>query len=265
MSLGQEIRSERQARAILKLAADAHPSTWRAAFQREVKAAHPDRGGDTEQVRLVIEAYRFLKLVETGPRPAPPGPAPRPAAARPRRAAPRPTAPEPEAQPQPQPQVEPSAPPKTIAVSIMEAFIGCERTVGLPGGKACRLVIPGGLRAGDVVRFGQGGEHRATIEIAPMPDAELKGADLWLTVAVSAEFQREGGRMEVDTPLGRRQFWVSRTSAARGLFRAPGEGLPARGARAKGHLYLRFELDEGLGESPARSLLDRFASIWGGR
>ena len=68
--------------------------------------------------------------------------------------------------------------------------------------------------------------------------------------------------MEVETPLGPRRFWVSRTSAARGLFRAPGEGLPARPNRAKGHLYLRFRLDETLGQRPIKSLLARFASAW---
>ena len=54
----------------------------------------------------------------------------------------------------------------------------------------------------------------------------------------------------------------SRTSASRGLFRAPGEGLPARPGRAKGHLYLKFELDESLKQSPAKSLLARFAAAW---
>ncbi len=75
MSSGAEIRSEYQARAILRLTRDAPPSTWRAAFQREVKAAHPDRGGDAERMRLVIEAYRFLKTERPfGPRAAAPRP-----------------------------------------------------------------------------------------------------------------------------------------------------------------------------------------------
>src|ERR1700751_379428 len=103
MSTG-DIRTEDQARAILKLAPDAPASVWRAAFQRAVKTAHPDQGGDGEQVRLVIEAYRFLKShdgarpgvrFEAGPRP--PRPAPRPQAraetAPPSRPPPEPAAP----------------------------------------------------------------------------------------------------------------------------------------------------------------------------
>ena len=269
MTSGAEIRTEREARAILKLAADAPPSTWRAAFQREVKAAHPDRGGDDEHVRLVIEAYRFLKTADLkpaapGPRP-PPRPEPRAARAEPPRR-PEPRAeprPEPKAEAPPQARPEPAAPRATrFRISIVEAFRGCDKTVRLTAGKRFKVRLPVGLQTGDVVRFGQDGEHRLTVEVEPLPGVELKGADLWLTVAVSAEFIKEGGRMEVETPIGPRKFWVSRTSASRGLFRAPGEGLPARTGRAKGHLYLKFELDLTLKQSPAKSLLARFAAAW---
>ena len=61
MNPGAEIRTESQARATLKMGPNDPPSTWRPAFQREAKAAHPDQGGDSERVRLVIDAYNFLK------------------------------------------------------------------------------------------------------------------------------------------------------------------------------------------------------------
>ncbi len=257
MKTGDDIRTEPHARAILKLAADAAPSTWRAAFQREVKAAHPDRGGDPERFRLVIQAYAFLKTVDVAPRrPVRASPRPRPSAAAAARAQP---APRPE--PRPEPDVEVSHDP-LLRLSIVEAFRGCEKSMRGHGGKQFKIRLPAGLQTGDVVRFGAEGEHRATIAVTPIQGAELQGADLWLTVAVSAEFLKEGGRMEVDTPLGARKFWVSRTSASRGLYRAPGEGLPARAARPRGHLYLKFELDESLNQSSAKSLLARFAAVW---
>jgi curved DNA-binding protein len=145
---------------------------------------------------------------------------------------------------------------------VAEAFKGCERELRVKQRRKFKVRLPGGLQTGDVVRFGNDGEHFVTIEVTPHEGAQLRGADLWLTVRVSAEFLKEGGRMEVDTPLGVRRFWVSRTSAARGLFRSPGDGLPARSNRAKGHLYLKFELDPALDRSPARSLLQRFAAAW---
>jgi len=256
MSPGDDIRSEPQARAILKLAADAAPSTWRAAFQREVKAAHPDRGGDPERFRLVIAAYEFLKRVDVAPRrPVRPPPRSRPAAATAKA--------EPAPRPQPQPAPDSGPPPEPfLRLSIVEAFHGCDKTLRGGADKQFKVRLPGGLQTGDVVRFGAAGEHRASIAVEPIAGAELKGADLWLTVAVSAEFLKEGGRMEVDTPLGPRKFWVSRTSASRGLYRAPGEGLPARATRPKGHLYLKFELDVTLSQSSAKSLLARFAAMW---
>lgn len=261
MSSGAEIRTERQARATLRLAPNDPPSTWRAAFQREVKAAHPDQGGDSERVRLVIEAYNFLKTQAPDQRrvwPAGPKPQPRspPQATRPE------PEPKPEARPEPAPEAAAPRPDPSIRISIVEAFRGAERLVRLNTGKTLKVRLPAGLQTGDAVRFGEGGEHRLTIEVEPMPRAELKGADLWLTVGVSAEFSREGGRIELDTPLGPRKFWVSRTSAARGLYRVPGEGLPARSGREKGHLFMRFEPDASLNQSPAKSLLARFAQVW---
>lgn len=260
MSPGADIRSEYQARAILKLALDAPPSTWRTAFQREAKAAHPDRGGDSERMRLVIEAYRFLKARDGAGAQARPEPR---AQAQPQ-ARPQPRAARPEPPPEPEARAEPppgrADPP--LKISIVEAFRGAERMVALRSGQKFKVRLPSGLQSGDVVRFGVEGEHRLTIEVESLNRAELKGADLWLTVGVSREFLTEGGRVELDTPLGPRKFWVSRTSAARGLYRVPGEGLPGRGGRERGHLFLKFEADDSLNERPAKSLLARFAAAW---
>ncbi len=268
MSSGLDIRTEFEARVILKLAPGDPPSLWRAAFQREAKAAHPDQGGDVERMRLVIEAYRFL--TKAAPSPGRPGPRPASRTAPP---PPRPDwwseSPKPEAKAEPEPpKAEPKPEPARaqregpFSISIIEAFRGADKTVRLSPGRKFKVRLPAGLQTGDVVRFGDEGQHRLTIHVVALPGVELKGADLWLTVGVSPEFLKVGGRMEVETPLGPRKFWVSRTSAARGLFRAPGEGLPARANRPKGCLYLKFQLDESLGRSPTKSLLARFAAAW---
>jgi curved DNA-binding protein len=280
MTSGAHIRSEFQARAILKLAADDPPSTWRAAFQREAKAAHPDRGGDSERMRLVIEAYRFLKTEDLSPKRPPPRPEPRyrpqPRAARPKpppepearpEPPPRPEAraeppPEPRSRPRPRREREQEGPDPPLKISIVEAFRGAERLVRLKSGQQFKVRLPSGLQTGDMVRFGAAGEHRITIEVETMARAELKGADLWLEVGVSREFLKEGGRVEIEGPLGPRAFWVSRTSVSRGLYRAPNEGLPARNGRERGHLFLKFEADDSLNERPAKSLLARFAAAW---
>jgi curved DNA-binding protein len=211
-------------------------------------------------MRLVIEAYRFLHTNEPAAAPPPPRPEPR---ARPPAGAARPQPPpQPQARPEPSPESEPERPTPPLKISIVEAFRGAERLVRLTSGHRFRVRLPSGLQTGDVVRFGEQGEHRLTVEVESLARAELIGADLWLTVGVSREFLKEGGRVELDTPLGPRKFWVSRTSAARGLYRVPSEGLPARNGRERGHLFLKFEADDSLDEKPAKSLLARFAAAW---
>ena len=100
-------------------------------------------------------------------------------------------------------------------------------------------------------------DQRIAVSIMPEPGAEVRGDDLWMTVPVSEAFLKSGGRLEVTTPLGRRSLWISRSSATRGLFRAPGEGLPATETRPRGHLYLRLKLDPALADTPAKTLFNK--------
>ncbi len=70
--MSQGAQSDRQmttadALRVLGVSGDADAEALRAAFRAAAKRAHPDHhGGDGEQVRLVIEAYRRLR--PTGPR-----------------------------------------------------------------------------------------------------------------------------------------------------------------------------------------------------
>ncbi|HPA38825.1 MAG TPA: molecular chaperone DnaJ, partial [Phenylobacterium sp.] len=61
----------------------------------------------------------------------------------------------------------------------------------------------------------------------------------------------------------RRPSGVSTEKAgARGLVRLPGQGLPARGRRREGHLFLRLTPQTRTTASAARTLLRRFAAAW---
>ena len=90
----------------------------------------------------------------------------------------------------------------------------------------------------------------------------VRGDALWLTVPVEPRLLAEGGRITVETPLGRRVVWITKKAGARGLVRLPGQGLPARGRRREGHLFLRLTPQTRTTASAARTLLRRFAAAW---
>jgi curved DNA-binding protein len=227
-----EITTAAEARALLAVLPDAAPDVVRAAFRRAAKAAHPDRGGDPAEFRRVLDAYRLLSAKAPG---APQSPRQTEA-----------------------PQARQAQNP-TLRISVAEAFLGAAKIVRLPDGRERTAKLPPGLRSGDFVRIGA---HTIAVSIAPEPGAEVRGDDLWLTAPVSEAFLKSGGRLDVSTPFGRRSLWISRSSASRGLFRAPGEGLPATDTRPRGHLYLRLKPDPALADTRAKSLLRRFAAAW---
>jgi curved DNA-binding protein len=241
-----EITTAAQASALLGVARDAPLDVVRAAFRLAAKAAHPDRGGDPAEFRRVLDAYRLLSAkASAAGRGEPPPPK---------------AYPEPAAEP-PAAKARPTQNP-VLRISVAEAFLGATKTVRLADGRRGKVKLPPGMRSGDIARFGPDEDQRIAVSIAPEPGAEVRGDDLWLTIAVSEEFIKSGGRMEVTTPFGKRSLWISRSSASRGLFRAPGEGLPATETRPRGHLYLRLSPDPALADTPAKSLLRRFAAAW---
>jgi curved DNA-binding protein len=101
------------------------------------------------------------------------------------------------------------------------------------------------------------------VRITAEPNRTVVADDIWLTVTVDPRTLRDGARVEVDTPAGSVSVWVPRSFPPDGRLRLKGEGLPARGGRPQGHMYLKF-VPEVAEESTARSLLARFASAWTG-
>ncbi len=90
----------------------------------------------------------------------------------------------------------------------------------------------------------------------------VRGNDVWLTVHVAPAVLKKGGRVVLDTPLGRRTVWIDRRAAERGLVRLEGQGLPARGRHPRGHLFLRLATERAASDSPALNLLRRFTAAW---
>ena len=69
-------------------------------------------------------------------------------------------------------------------------------------------------------------------------------------------------RVSTRRVFGRRVVWLSKKAGERRLVRLPGQGLPARGTRPQGHLFLRLSPATDEAHSAARTLLRRFAAAW---
>lgn len=220
--------SLKYAREVLGVSAVATPAEIRQAFRAAAKRAHPDAGGDEGAFRQVVEAYRRLQdpLSERFVQP----PVRRRAAANP-----------------------------DLEISPRVALEGGEVDHRLPDGRLIRITLPPGLRSGDNV-------VAAGAELAVYIRAEdgviVRGDDLWMTAKVAPALLKKGGRITLDTPLGRHSVWIDRKAAERGLVRVEEQGLPARGRRLRGHLFIRLSAAPGLADSAALALLRRFAAAW---
>jgi len=218
-----------RAREVLGVGPLASGGEVRRAFREAAKRAHPDRiGGGGERFREVVAAYHRLQHppVERGLAP-------------------------------PAPRVEP---PGVLAIGPLVALGGGSASHRLSDGRTIRVRLPAGLRSGDTVRAGG-----ASLTVAITAEAAMlvRGDDLWLSVDVDPRTLVEGGRIALETPLGRRIVWVTRKAGERGLVRVVGQGLPARGSHRQGHLFVRLSARRGgQADSAARALLRRFAAAW---
>lgn len=103
-----------------------------------------------------------------------------------------------------------------------------------------------------------------TYEVAVRGDGQVmvRGDDVWISVALDPRLLAEGGRIGLETPLGRRVVWITKKAGERGLIRLIGQGLPARGRHRQGHLFLRLTAQKRTTDTAAQTLRRRFAAAW---
>lgn len=238
---GGEITTEQQARQVLNLSATATLDEIRRAFRAAVRRVHPDRGGDVDDLRRVIDAHRLLTDLQDTRRRLPPATT---AMARSR----------PTPRPVPKPQYR-----LPLEISTTVAVHGGRRAVRLPDGRRGQLKLPPGLRAGDTVRLATPSGAILMSVTYPKGEYEVRGDDLWADLPVAPHQLEDGGAVEVDTPQGRRSVTIAPGAT---VLRLQGQGLPPRGERPQGHLFLRLIADPSLGRNRAKDLLRRFTAAW---
>ncbi len=220
----------KEARTLLGVEPTATAGDLRRAFREAAKQAHPDRpGGDEARFRQVVDAYNRLRQIK------------------------------PDAAWFMQPPAPCAPAPEHLSIPPQVAFGGGSVEHALPDGRRIRLRLPAGLRTGDRVRAGQA---ELSVVVRGSEGTVVRGDDLWVTATVDPRTLAEGGRISLETPLGRRIVWVTRKAGEKGLVRLAGAGLPARGRHPQGHLFIRLASRTSARDTAARALLRRFAAAW---
>ncbi len=227
-----EVASTREAYAVLGLTGPAEGEVLTAAFRTAIKAARPDTpGGSEARFRKVIAAWGLIRQ-DTAPL-ALAAPAPR----------------------------APALP--VVGLSPDAALNGGVVEVRL-GSRKLRVRVPAGLRSGEHLRLKAAGDAGADLYLPVLVrgDGRLSavGDDLYMTCPVAPRLLDEGGRLEIETHAGPRSAWLVGGHQPPRL-RLKGLGLPARGARPQGHLFVTLEPSQDA-PSAAEDLLVRFTRVW---
>ena len=96
----------------------------------------------------------------------------------------------------------------SITVPFLTSVLGGKHHITLDNGESFDIKIPAGIKTGKTLRVrgkgksyqGQRGDLLIVVNVAPSPDYERKGNDLYKTIDVPLKTALFGGKIEVDTP-----------------------------------------------------------------
>jgi curved DNA-binding protein len=140
-----------------------------------------------------------------------------------------------------------------VSVDLLDAVLGREVRLQVPGRGALRVRIPAGADDGTRVRLaGQGepggsgtppGDLYLTLHLRPHPFYRRDGDDLSLDLPVTLPELVLGASVEVPTPDGTATVRVPPHSRPGQRLRLRGKGVPRRGSAGRGDLYVRLAVD----------------------
>lgn len=238
--------TSKDACALLGLTGPVGGDALKTAFRQAAKAARPDHdGGDETRFRRVIEAYRLLQTLETT-----------------RAAMPATTKSAPKAGPTPPPDHVSTV----LEITPAEAVLGLARRIKGARGKSLGLRLPPGLRTGETVRLaGQGADGAdlmLTVRVKTQDGLRVIGDDLWLDWPVEPALLSHGGRLKVTSPRGEHAVTAPPALPEPYRLRLKDQGLPARGGKAQGHLFLTLKPIAVEPPDPVSDRLGRFKRAW---
>ncbi len=217
-----------QARRLLGVSLGATADQLRIAYRSALKRAHPDHGGTEEKLRLILEAHQMLTE--------------KPEVSTRRRSA----------------NTAPVG--NKLTITPVQAVVGGRLETRLPDGRRVAITLPAGLRQGDRIAL-QG--LVCSISIKGRPELFVSGNDICMVVKTTAEVLREGGRLQIKTPMGPRAVWAPRPQpGSNGIIRIAGQGLPPNGRHRQGSLILKLVAEKGPKEERAGSRAKAKTKDW---
>jgi len=132
-----------------------------------------------------------------------------------------------------------------ITIPFNVAVLGGTHSVSL-NGENFDIRIPAGVKSGETLRIrgkgksynGQRGDLLLKIEVAPSPEYERRGDDLYKTIDIPLKIAMFGGKIKVRTLEKEITLKVPKNTKNGQKFRVKGLGVLNRKSKIKGDLYL---------------------------
>ncbi len=133
----------------------------------------------------------------------------------------------------------------TITIPFITSVIGGKHHITLDNGESFDVKIPAGIKSGQTLRVrgkgrsyqGQRGDLLIKVIVAPSPEYERRGDDLYKTINIPLKTALFGGKIEVETPEKKVTLKVPKNTKNGQKFRLKEKGFPKSGG-GKGDLYL---------------------------
>jgi len=117
--------------------------------------------------------------------------------------------------------------------------------ITLNNGESFDIKIPAGIKTGKTLRVrgkgdsynGQRGDLLIVVTVAPSPEYERNGSDLYKTINIPLKTALFGGKIEVETPEKKVTLKVPKNTKNGQKFRLKDKGFP-KSTGGKGDMYL---------------------------
>ena len=138
-----------------------------------------------------------------------------------------------------------------LSLSFLDAINGGKQQLTLPDGSTLQVIIPPGVRNGQVLRLrGKGrpglnggplGDALIEIEVRPHPVFKRRGDDIHVELPIPLADAVLGGKISVPTPAGPVTMTVPKWTNTGTVLRLKGKGVP-RGENTRGDEYVALKV-----------------------